>query len=266
VYAARVRSPNPDFDLTGKVALVTASSRGIGKAIALAMGRAGAKVVVSSRKLDACQLVVDEIVRAGGEAIAIACHAGKREELVRLVDETRARWGRIDTLVCNAAVNPAFGPLSTLADDAFDKIFATNVKSTLWLCNLVVPEMRDRGDGSVIIVSSITALRGNPVIGAYGMSKAAEAQLVRNLAVEQGGANVRVNGIAPGLIKTDFAKMLWQNEELHGRVVARTPLNRLGEPDDIGAVAVFLASPAARYLTGQLLVVDGGASIADPLV
>jgi NAD(P)-dependent dehydrogenase (short-subunit alcohol dehydrogenase family) len=260
------RSPNPDFDLSGKVALVTASSRGIGRAIALSMARAGAKVVVSSRKLDACQLVVDEITQAGGEAMAFACHVGKKDDLRALVDATRAKWGRIDSLVCNAAVNPAFGPLSSLSDDAFDKIFATNVKATLWLCNLVIPEMRDRGDGTVIIVSSITALRGNPVIGAYGMSKAAEAQLVRNLAVEQGAANVRVNGIVPGLIKTDFARMLWQNDELRTRLEARTPLHRLGEPDDVGALATFLASPAARYITGQLLVVDGGASIADPLV
>jgi NAD(P)-dependent dehydrogenase (short-subunit alcohol dehydrogenase family) len=168
------------FDLTGQVAVVTGASRGIGRAIALRMAQHGARVVVSSRKLDACQAVVDEITAAGGEAFAQACNIGRKEELRALVDATLARWGRIDTAVCNAAINPHFGPSSGLPDEVFDKVMATNIKSNLWLSNMVMPGMAERGGGSVIVISSIAGFRGTPVLGAYGISKAADMQLVRN--------------------------------------------------------------------------------------
>ena len=178
------------------------------------------------------------------------------------MDETVARWGRIDILVCNAAINPVYGSLAELSDDAFDKIMATNVKSTFQLCNMAIPAMAARREGSVIVLSSIAALRGTTTIGAYGVSKAAEAALVRNLALEWGPSNVRVNAIAPGLIATDFAKALLDDPERLARVEARTPLRRVGRPEDIAGVALFLASPLSAYVTGQLIVADGGDTVA----
>ena len=189
---------NTLFDLTGKVAVITGSSRGIGKSIAEEMARAGAKVVVSSRKEDACQAVVDELTNKGREAISVPCHVSHKEQLQHLVDTTLKTWGRIDILVCNAASNPVFGPMATVEDRAFDKIMNTNVRSNFWLCNMVIPQMAERNDGAVILISSTGALSGNPVIGVYAISKAAEAQLARNLAVEWGRRNIRVNTLAPG--------------------------------------------------------------------
>lgn len=257
---------HPLFDLTGKVALITGSSRGIGKSIAEEYARVGAKVVISSRKLDACEAVRDEIVAAGGDAIAIPCNIGRKEEMERLVAATMEKWGRIDILVANAAINPVYGPLGSVTDDAWDKIMGTNLRSTWQLCNLVMPQMADRKDGSVIVLSSIAGLRGNPVIGAYGVSKAAEAALVRNLAVEYGRANVRVNAIAPGIIETDFAKALTDNPDIAKAVMKRAPLGRFGKPVEIAGVALMLAGDAGRFITGQLIVADGGATIADPTV
>ena len=249
------------FDLTGKVALVTGSTRGIGKSIAEQMARAGARVVISSRKADAVDAVTADMRARGFEALGVACNVGHKDQLRRLVDATLAQWGRIDVLVCNAAANPAFGPMIGVSDDAFEKIMGTNVKSVFWLANMVVPQMAERKDGAVIIVSSIAALRGSNVNGLYGVSKAADAGLARALAVEWGPHNVRVNSIAPGLIKTDFARALWEDEARRARREAMTPLRRLGEPEDIGGVAVFLASSAARFITGQLIVADGGVSV-----
>lgn len=250
------------IDLTGKVAVITGSSRGIGKAIAQIFAKAGARVVVSSRKLDACAPVATEICADGGEAIAIPCHVGRKDELQALVDGTRAAFARIDILVCNAAVNPAYGPSAALTDDAFDKIMTANVKGTLWLCNMVIPEMAARGQGTVILLSSIAGLRGTTNIGAYGMSKAAEAALARNLALEWGPSNVRVNAIAPGLIATDFAKALLEDPERKARAESRTPLRRVGEAEEIAGVALFLASDLSSYITGQVIVADGGDTIA----
>ncbi len=173
-----------------------------------------------------------------------------------------AQWGQIDILVCNAAVNPAYGPMAELTDDAFDKIMGSNVKSNLWLCNLVMPGMARQGGGAVIIVSSIAGLRASPMIGGYGISKAADFALARNLAVEWGPKNVRINCIAPGLVKTEFARALWENQELVKRRNAVTPLRRIGEPDEIGPVAAFLAAPASSFITGQIIVADGGITIA----
>ena len=254
-------APNTLFDLTGKVALVTGSSRGIGKAIAMQMAHAGAKVVISSRKIDACQAVVAELKSSGREAIAIACNVSNNDDLNQLTRQVEAKWGQIDILVCNAATNPVYGPSLELTEEAFDKILATNVKGVFWLCNRVLPGMASRNDGAIIIISSIAAMRGTPVLGAYAISKAAEAQLARNLAVEWGKHNIRINTIAPGLIKTDFAKALWDNPTLLKRTEAMTPLGRIGEPEDIAGLAVCLASSAGKFITGQYLVVDGGLTI-----
>ena len=249
------------FDLKGKVALITGSTRGIGKSIAEELAQAGARVVISSRKAAAVEAVTKEFAGRGFEAIGVPCNVGVKAELRKLVDATLAKWGCIDVLVCNAATNPVFGPMAQVADEAFDKIMGTNVRSIFWLANMVLPQMAERKDGAVIIVSSIAALRGSNVNGLYGVSKAADAGLGRALAVEWGPHNIRVNCIAPGLIKTDFARALWTDDERRKRREAMTPLRRLGEPQDIGGIAVFLASEAARFVTGQMIVADGGVSI-----
>lgn len=250
------------FSLAGKVALVTGSTRGIGKSIAEQMANAGAKVVVSSRKADACERVRAEFAQRNQEAIAVPCNIGRKEELTNLVDTVIAKWGRIDILVCNAAANPVLGPILNASDEAFDKIMTTNVKSVFWLANMVLPQMAERKGGAMIVVSSIGALRGNSQTGLYGTSKAAEAALCRALACEWGPKNIRVNCIAPGLIRTDFARALWEDETRRKAREALTPLRRLGEPQDIGGIAVFLASEAASFVTGQMIVADGGVTIA----
>lgn len=250
------------FSLAGKVALITGSTKGIGKSIAEEMANAGAKVVISSRKAEACNAVQAEFAARGQEAIAVPCHVGDKAALRNMVDTVMKKWGRIDALVCNAASNPYFGPMAGASDEAFDKIMETNVKSILWLTNMVLPQMAERKDGAVIIISSIGALRGSTVTGLYGVSKAAEAGLARALAVEWGPKNIRVNTIAPGLIKTDFAKALWSDDKRRAAREATTPLRRIGEPKDIGGVAVFLASAAGAFVTGQMIVADGGVTIA----
>ena len=251
------------FDLTGKLAVVTGSSRGIGKAIALRMAEQGARVVISSRKQDACQAVADEIKAQHGErAIAIAASISSKAALGELVAETNARLGPIDILVCNAASNPYYGPMAGISDEQFRKILDNNILSNHWLVQLVAPQMIERRDGAIVIVSSIGGLKASSVIGAYNVSKAADMQLARNYAEEYGGHNVRVNCIAPGLIRTDFARALWENPETLQRATATTPLRRIGEPDEIAGAAVFLASAAGRFTTGQTIVVDGGQTIS----
>ena len=251
------------FSLAGKVAIITGSSRGIGRAIAQRMAEHGAKVVISSRKLDACTGVADDInARYGADsAFAHAASISRKEDLQALVDATRKRWGRIDVVVCNAASNPHYGPMSTITDDQFRKVLDNNIVSNHWLIQMVLPEMIERRDGSVIIVSSVGGLRGSSTIGAYNISKAADFQLARNLAVEVGPHNVRVNCIAPGLIKTDFAKALWEDPGRLEIVNKHVPLRRIGEPDEIAGAAVFLASAAGSFVTGQAIVADGGATI-----
>lgn len=250
------------FSLEKKVAIVTGSSRGIGRSIAEHCALLGAKVVISSRKADACEEVAAGIKAKGGDATVIPCNISRKNEVEALVANTVKQYGGLDILVCNAAVNPYYGPLGGISDDQFDKIMASNIKSNLWLCNLAIPDMAGRGGGSVIIVSSIGGIRGTEVLGAYGISKAADFALARNLACEWGPKNVRVNCIAPGLVKTDFARALWENEESVAKRNATTPLRRIGMPDEIGGVGAFLAGPAASFITGQVIVADGGVTIA----
>ncbi len=251
------------FDLTGKVAVITGSSRGIGLAIAEAMAEQGAKVVISSRKQDACDEAAAAInaKHGDGTAIAIAANISAKEALQNLVYETRARLGRIDILVCNAASNPYYGPMAGIADDQFRKILENNVIANHWLIAMVAPEMLEREAGSIIIVSSFGGLTSSTMIGAYNISKAADFQLARNLAAEFGPRQVRVNCIAPGLVKTDFARALWENPDTLKAVTRGTPLRRIGEPREIAGAAVYLASDASTFMTGQAMIVDGGSTI-----
>ena len=250
------------FNLTGKVAIVTGSSRGIGRAIAEGLAHHGARVVISSRKQDACDEVAKAINDEHGEsrAIAIAASISDKAALQHLVDETRAQLGRIDILVCNAASNPYFGPMAGISDEQFRKILDNNVVANHWLIAMAAPEMLERGVGSIIIVSSVGGLTSSTVIGAYNISKAADLQLVRNLAAEFGPKGVRVNAIAPGLVRTDFARALWEKPEILKRVTSVAALKRIGEPHELAGAAVFLASDAASFVTGQTLVVDGGST------
>ena len=250
------------FSLEDKVALITGSSKGIGKAIAERMAEQGAKVVISSRNQDACEEVAAGINAEGGEAIAIACNINYQEQLENLVSQTQQRLGSVNVLVCNAALNPYFGPSQNIPDEAFEKIMHANIGSVHRLCQLVIPGMAEGDGGSVIIVSSIGGLKGSDKLGAYSISKAEDMQIARNLAVEWGPKNVRVNCIAPGLVRTDFARALWENPEIYEATVSKYPLRRIGEPDEIAGAAVLLASSAGSFTTGQTIVIDGGGTIA----
>jgi NAD(P)-dependent dehydrogenase (short-subunit alcohol dehydrogenase family) len=253
------------FDLSGKVALVTGSTKGIGRAIVERMAQHGARVVVSSRKADLCDEVTAAINEQQGEevAVAIPCNISDKEQLQNLVAKTREKWGKIDILVCNAAVNPFFGSSADIPDDAFDKIMNVNIKANMWLCNMVLPEMVERKEGSVTIVSSIGGLKGSRMLGAYGLSKAADFQMARNLSVEYGEHNIRANCIAPGLVKTNFARALWDNPDILKSATSGTPLKRIGMPDEIAGAAVFLASAAGGFMTGQSMVIDGGSTTSE---
>jgi NAD(P)-dependent dehydrogenase (short-subunit alcohol dehydrogenase family) len=248
-----------------KVAVITGSTRGIGKAIAEQMALHGAKVVVSSRNAPACEAVskeINDMVRGGsGEAAAIPCNISHEDQMKNLVSRTLDRFGHIDIAVCNAAVNAHFGPLTDISDKAFDKTINSNVKSSIWLCRLVLPGMVEREEGVIIAISSISAFRGTDVIGAYGISKAAEIALIRNIAFEYGPKNIRANAIAPGLVKTDFSRALWQDQEFLNKRLSITPLRRIGRPEEIAGAAVFLASDAGRFMTGQTLIIDGGVTV-----
>ncbi|MGQ3178035.1 MAG: SDR family NAD(P)-dependent oxidoreductase [Blastomonas fulva] len=255
------------FDLTGRVAIITGSSRGIGAATARKLAAQGSKVVISSRKQDACDAVAAEInaEHGDGTAIAVSASISRKEDLQNLVDQTRAQLGPVDILVCNAASNPYYGPMSGISDDQFRKILDNNILSNHWLIQMVIPDMRTAGRGSVVIISSIGGLQGTGSIGVYNISKAADFQLARNLAVELGPDNIRVNCIAPGLIQTDMARALWENEQVMSHIRSVTPMRRIGQPDEIAGAAVFLASDASTYITGQSIVIDGGTTIAAAL-
>ena len=257
--------PDSMFDLTGEVAVVTGSTREIGKAIACRLAEAGAHVVVSSRKADICEKVSAEIngkwARHGAQAISCPAHVGHKDHLRKLVECAVDRWGKLTIAVPNAASNRYYGPLAGIPDAAFDRIMETNVRSTHWLCMLALPHMEAAGRGSIIVIGSIAGLKGSLTLGAYAVSKAAEHQMVRNMAVEYGPRNIRANAIAPGLIKTGFSRALWSDPAKLEIVNGSLPLRRIGTPDEIGMVAVFLASPAASYVTGQVINVCGGAAI-----
>ena len=251
------------FDMTGQVALITGSSRGIGKATAEAMAEQGAKVVISSRKQEACDTTAAEINTRHGEgtAISVAANISSKDDLQNLVNETRAAFGKITALVCNAASNPYYGPGLGISDDQFRKIMDNNILSNHWLVNMVAPEMLERGEGSITIISSIGGLKGSPIIGAYCISKAADMQMARNFATEFGPQGVRVNCVAPGLVRTDMARALWEDPETLRRSTAVAALKRIGEPPEIAGAVVFLASKAGAFTTGQTIVCDGGATI-----
>ena len=253
------------FNLKNKVAIITGSSMGIGREIAYQMSKAGAKVIISSRKKEICENVAKDIQSMGFSAISIPCHVGKKDQIKNLVDKTINEYGKIDIIVSNAATNPAFGPLSNIEDEAFDKILAINLKSSIWLINEASPYLKKNKSSSIIIMSSISAFIGTKDIGAYGISKAAEISLVKHLAVELGSFGIRVNAIAPGLIKTEFSRALWENKEKLQKQEQNTPLKRIGYPKDISGIAHFLASDASAFITGQLIVADGGETIVSSI-
>ena len=252
---------NPLFDLKGKTAIITGSSRGIGKAIAIRMAQYGAKVMISSRKIDACNAVVEEIKALGGEAYAQECNIASKEALQNLCDVSYEKLGKVDILVLNAASNPYYGPLAKITDEAFDKVMNNNVKSNLWLSNMVLPKMAETGGGKAIVISSIAGIKGSNVLGAYSISKTADLGLVRSLAVEWGPKNITVNALCPGIIKTDFAKALWDNPEILASVEKNAPLKRIGTPDEVAGAAILLASSSGSFITGQKIVMDGGLTI-----
>lgn len=251
------------FNLNGKVALLTGASKGIGKAMAEGLAEHGCQVMISSRKLDQCQTVADEINAKYGEgkAAAFACNAGYKDQLQELVNVTREQLGPIDVLVGNAGVNPFYGAMTEIPDEAYDKIMSTNVKSNLWLAQMVAPDMIAKGSGSIMITASVGAFKSSLVLGAYGISKLAVLGLIRNLADELGPSGIRANAICPGLIKTDFARALWETPEAEKNANEQIPLRRLGEADDLKGLAVFLASDASSYMTGQALTVCGGSNM-----
>jgi len=253
---------NPLFDLKGKTAVITGSSRGIGKAIAIRMSQYGAKVMISSRKIDACNKVVDEIKALGGEAYAQECNISSKEALQNLCDVSYEKLGKVDILVLNAASNPYYGPLAKITDEAFDKVMNNNVKSNLWLSNMVLPKMAETGGGKAIVISSIAGIKGSDVLGAYSISKTADLGLVRSLAVEWGPKNITVNALCPGIIKTDFARALWENPEILANVEKNAPLQRIGTTDEVAGAAILLASDSGSFITGQKIVMDGGVTIA----
>jgi len=254
------------FDLTGKIAVVTGSSRGIGRAVAEQLAAFGARVVISSRKAVACEDCAASInaEHGDGRAIAIAANISVKGDPARLIEAATGHWGGIDILICNAATNPYYGPMAGISDDAFRKVLDNNIVANHWLVQFAQPSMIARGGGSIVIISSVGGFRGSPTIGAYNLSKAADMQLARNLAVELGPHNIRVNCIAPGLIKTDFARALWEDPAVLSTYTVSTPLGRIGQPDEIAGAAVFLASDAGAFATGQTFVIDGGYTIAGP--
>lgn len=251
------------FDLTGKTALVTGGTSGIGLAICKAFGAAGAEVIASSENGDACRETESDLRKSGYNAHGLQCDVAERDNIEHLVETANARTGGIDILVCNAGVEGPVGPVGTSRTQDFQKLFAINLESAVWLSGLLAPDMAKRNGGSIILMSSLSGLRGNKAIGSYAMSKAALAQLARNLAVEWGSSNVRANAISPGLIRTPFAEKLIANDEFMQRRLRMTPLNRVGEPEEIAGTAVYLASKAGAFVTGQNIIVDGGTIIGD---
>jgi len=254
-----------EFSLEGKVAVITGASRGIGRAIALRFAQAGAKVVVSSRRLENVQIVADEIEANGGEALAVQAHVGRPDDVAALVARTVDAFGRVDVAVNNAATNPHFGPLLTADEGQWDKILDTNAKGAFRVCKAVVPHMEAQGGGKIINLASVAGLRPSPGMGMYGISKAALIMLTQVLALELGHINIQVNCIAPGVIKTRFSQVLWQTPQIAEPILAHLPLGRFGEPKDVTGLALYLASPASDYVTGAVFLVDGGMNVASAM-
>lgn len=250
-----------EFSLDEKVAVVIGASRGIGRAIALRFAQAGARVVVSSRKLEGVQAVADEIRAAGGNALALQAHVGRSDDVAALVTQTIETFGRVDVLVNNAATNPHFGPLLTADEGQVDKILDVNLKGVFRGCKAVAPQMEKQGGGKIINIASIAGLRPGPGMGLYGISKAGVIMLTQVLAVELGSANIQVNAIAPGVIKTRFSQVLWQTPEIAEPALRHLPAGRFGEPEEVAGLALYLASPASDYVTGAVFVMDGGQSV-----
>ncbi|MBH52984.1 MAG: short-chain dehydrogenase [Opitutaceae bacterium] len=248
------------FELTDRVALMTGSSRGMGAAMAEGLAEQGANVVISSRKIEACETTAQAINEKVGRdaAVPIACHAGRKEQLQDLVDQTHSKLGKIDILVGNAGVNPFYGTMEDIPDEAYEKTMKANVQSNLWLCRMVKPDMEEKKRGSILITASVGAFAPSTTLGTYGMSKMAVISLVRNLAAEWGPLGIRVNALCPALVKTDFAKALWSNPEAAQRVIDQTPLRRLGEAEDFKGIAAFIGSDEASWITGQALTICGG--------
>ncbi len=253
---------SPLFDLRGKVAIVTGSSRGLGLASAVGMAEHGAKVVISGRKAQACEAAVAQIEAAGGEAMAIACNIGRKQEVQHLVDATLAKWGRIDIVMANAAIHPWVGSVLELNDETFNKFMQVNVQSHIWLAQMTIPGMLERGYGRFIVVASVVGLLGDPVTGTYGLTKASDMQFVRNMATEFASRGVTANCIAPGTFKTEMARSQWENEALVKWYYERNPSKRFGEVQEIAGLAVLLASPSGGYINGQTIAVDGGHTIS----
>ena len=253
---------NNFFSLKNKVAVITGSSRGIGKGIGLRFSELGAKIIVSSRKIDACEKVVREITNAGGLASAFECNISNKSSCQELINFAQKKYGKIDILVCNAASNPYYGDLADIPDESFEKIMNNNVKSNLWLCKNVIPHLKKNKSGSIIIISSIAGLQGVENLGAYSISKTADIGLIRSLAVELGKYNITVNGLCPGIIKTDFAKALWENPDILKDVESYAPLKRIGTTDEVAGAAILLASKPGSFITGQVITMDGGITIA----
>jgi NAD(P)-dependent dehydrogenase (short-subunit alcohol dehydrogenase family) len=249
------------FDLTGKVAVVTGASKGIGEAIARALGEFGATVVVSSRRLEAVEAVAEQLRAAGITASAVAAHMGDMAQARALMDEVIARHGGVDIIVNNAATNPVFGPMMNADESVFQKIMAVNVQGPLELCKRAVPVLRSRGGGSIVNIASVGGLNPERMLGLYSVSKSALISLTKVMAKEWGGMGIRANAICPGLIKTKFSQALWQNDQVLKQALAMAPISRIGMPQDLAGLAVFLASDAAAYCTGGVFVADGGLTV-----
>jgi len=250
------------FDLSGKVAIVTGSSRGLGLASARGMAEHGARVVISGRKADACEAAAAEIREAGGEAIAMPCNIGRKEELQNLVDGALKAWGRVDIVMANAAIHPWVGSVLDLKEETFNKFMQVNVQSSIWLAQMTVPGMLERGYGRFIVVASIVGILGDPVTGTYGLTKAADMQFVRNMANEFASKGVTANCIAPGTFKTEMARSQWEDEAMVKWYRGRNPSQRFGEVEEIAGLAVLLASPSGGYINGQTIAVDGGHTVS----
>jgi NAD(P)-dependent dehydrogenase (short-subunit alcohol dehydrogenase family) len=246
------------FDLNDKVAIITGASKGIGASMAKILAKHGASVVVSSRNQEAVDSVAGEIVNDGGEAIGIACHVGKEDQLQKLVNETLIKYGGVDILINNAATNPIYGPMHEVSGELYDKIMGVNVKSPFLLSNMVMPSMKERGGGSIINIASVEGLKPGLGLGVYSVSKGSLIMLTQNQAREWGNFGIRSNVICPGLIKTKFSQALWTNESLMGFINKQLPLGRIGQPDEMAGLALFLASDASSYCTGGVFTADGG--------